>query len=87
MVLDKMLKRWELPAGCIFHSDRRSQYTSGMVKDFLSRRDLLQSSSRIGQPGDNLWSESFFANLKKEAVHYSNSHHPIFFSVWVDFQI
>jgi len=24
----------------------------------------------VGKPGDNAWSESFFANLKKEAVHW-----------------
>jgi len=66
----QMLKRWKLPMGCIFHSDRGSQYTSGTVKDLLSRRGLLQSYSRVGKPGDNSWSESFFANLKKEAVHW-----------------
>ena len=66
----KMLKRWNLPAGCIFHSDRGSQYTSGMVKDLLRNNGLLQSYSGVGKPGDNAWSESFFANLKKEAVHW-----------------
>jgi putative transposase len=25
-----------------------------------------------GKPGDNAWSESFFANLKKEAVHWEH---------------
>jgi len=64
----QMLKRWALPVGCVFHSDRGSQYTSGIVKELLSRHGLLQSYSRIGKPGDNSWSESFFANLKKEAV-------------------
>ena len=66
----RMLKRWELPAGCIFHSDRGSQYTSNMVKDLLRRHKIEQSYSRVGKPGDNSWSESFFANLKKEAVHW-----------------
>ena len=66
----QMLKSWNLPAGCIFHSDHGSQYTSGMVKDLLSSNGLLQSYSRVGKPGDNAWSESFFANLKKEAVHW-----------------
>ena len=28
-----------------------------------------QSFSRVGKPGDNAWSESFFSNLKKERVH------------------
>jgi len=66
----QMLKRWEIPAGCIFHSDRGSQYTSSMVKDLLNRHKIEQSYSRVGKPGDNSWSESFFANLKKEAVHW-----------------
>jgi putative transposase len=26
----------------------------------------------VGRPGDNAWSESFFANLKKEAVHWED---------------
>jgi putative transposase len=68
----QMLKRWNLPAGCIFHSDRGSQYTSSMVKELLNRHALLQSYSRVGKPGDNSWSESFFANLKKEAVNWTH---------------
>jgi putative transposase len=68
----QMVKRWELPAGCIFHSDRGSQYTSSLVKDLLNRHKIEQSYSRVGKPGDNSWSESFFANLKKEAVHWVN---------------
>jgi len=66
----QMLKSWELPKGCIFHSDRGSQYTSGDVQELLNRHGLQQSYSRVGKPGDNSWSESFFANLKKEAVHW-----------------
>jgi putative transposase len=66
----RMVKRWKLPVGCIFHSDRGSQYTSSVVKDLLNRHKIEQSYSRVGKPGDNSWSESFFANLKKEAVHW-----------------
>ena len=29
-----------------------------------------QSFSRVGKPGDNSWSESFFSILKKEIVHW-----------------
>jgi len=68
----QMLKRWKLPVGCIFHSDRGSQYTSGAVKILLNSHKIKQSYSRVGKPGDNSWSESFFANLKKEAVHWVN---------------
>lgn len=66
------LKRWEIPRGSIFHSDRGSQYTSAQIMSLLARNGLRQSFSRVGKPGDNAWSESFFANLKKEAVHWVN---------------
>jgi putative transposase len=41
-----------------------------MVKTLLNSIKIRQSFSRVGKPGDNAWSESFFANLKKEAVHW-----------------
>jgi putative transposase len=65
----KALSRWDIPACSIFHSDRGSQYTSERVKRLLAARGLRQSFSRVGKPGDNAWSESFFASLKKESVH------------------
>ena len=66
----QMLKSWTVPPGSIFHSDRGSQYTSSEVQELLREHGLKQSYSRVGKPGDNAWSESFFANLKKEAVHW-----------------
>lgn len=60
--------RYRLSAGTIFHSDRGSQYTSSDVKELLALLGYRQSFSRVGMPGDNAWSESFFATLKKEAV-------------------
>jgi len=64
------VKRWHLPDGTIFHSDRGSQYTSDMVVSLLKNHGMRQSFSRTGMPGDNAWSESFFANMKKEKVHW-----------------
>lgn len=64
------MKRWQLPEGTIFHSDRGCQYTSTAVKELLKKYKLRQSFSRVGTPGDNAWSESFFANFKKEAIHW-----------------
>ena len=61
--------RWRLPDSAIFHSDRGSQYTSGEVVSLLRKLGFRQSFSRVGMPGDNAWSESFFSILKKEAVH------------------
>jgi len=63
-------RRWMLPEACIFHSDRGSQYTSESVAGLLKGLGIRQSFPRVGKPGDNAWSESFFANLKKEAVHW-----------------
>ena len=64
------MRRWQLPEGTIFHSDRGCQYTSSVVKELLRKYHLRQSFSRVGKPGDNAWSESFFANFKKETVHW-----------------
>ena len=68
--LTKAIHRWPLSAGCIHHSDRGSQFTAECVAELLQKHGILQSFSRVGKPGDNPWCESFFANLKKEAVHW-----------------
>ena len=39
------------------------------MRSVLRVLGIRQSFSRVGMPGDNAWSESFFANLKKETVH------------------
>lgn len=67
-----MLARHKMEQGCIFHSDRGSQYTSNAVKDLLVRYGMRQSFSRVGMPGDNAWSESFFATMKKELIHWTH---------------
>ncbi len=67
-----MLARNELANGCIFHSDRGSQYKSKAVMGLLQRHGLRQSFSRVGMPGDNAWSESFFATMKKELIHWKH---------------
>jgi len=66
------IARQNLPKGLYFHNDRGSQYTSNLVKDMLSKLKWHASYSRVGTPGDNAWSESFFALLKKEVVHGAN---------------
>lgn len=68
--LNAAQKRWNLPTDVIFHSDRGSQYTSQTVKEQISNYGWKQSFSRLGTPGDNAWSESFFSILKKEIVHW-----------------
>lgn len=67
-----VLASHELADGCIFHSDRGSQYTSKAVMGLLQQYGLRQSFSRVGMPGDNAWSESFFATMKKELIHWTH---------------
>ena len=62
--------RWALPEDVIFHSDRGSQYTSSEAMKKVKEYGWKQSFSRVGKPGDNFWSESFFSILKKEIVHW-----------------
>ena len=38
----------------------------------LQQYGLRQSFSRVGMPGDNAWSESFFATMKKELIHWTH---------------
>ena len=66
--------RHNLKPGCIFHSDRGSQYTSNDFMETLELYGIKQSFSRIGMPGDNSWAESFFATLKKECIHFRQFH-------------
>ena len=70
--IKQAMKRWNFPEDTIFHSDRGSQYTSEAVMNLLKKYGLKQSFSRVGMPGDNAWSESFFANMKKEQVHWQH---------------
>ena len=68
--IEKAKKRWNLPEGCIHHSDLGAQYTAIATQELLKDLGFRQSFSRAGKPGDNAWSESFFSILKKEAVHW-----------------
>lgn len=63
-------RRWSLPEGTIIHSDRGSQYTAAATMELIKKYGWEQSFSRVGKPGDNAWSESFFSILKKETVHW-----------------
>lgn len=64
--------RFNLPRDIIFHSDRGSQYTAEQTQKLIASFGWHQSYSRVGKPGDNAWSESFFTNMKKEIIHWNN---------------
>lgn len=55
-----------LQPGCIFHSDRGSNYTSYDFAKKLKGMDMRQSVGRTGVCWDNAMAESFFGALKNE---------------------
>ena len=65
-----------LTANAIFHSDRGSNYTSQQFARTLKKHNLRQSAGRTGICYDNAMAESFFAALKNERVHRTQSSHP-----------
>lgn len=52
--------------GCIFHTDRGSQYASELHRDLLAAHGFFGSMSRRGNPYDNAQAESFMKTLKVE---------------------
>src|SRR5262249_48681584 len=57
------------PPGLVHHSDRGSQYASGMYLELLADHGIVGSMSRRGNPYDNAKAESFMKTLKIEAVY------------------
>jgi putative transposase len=55
--------------GLIHHSDRGSQYASGVFQALLTEYEMTCSMSRKGNCWDNAPTESFFNSLKNERVH------------------
>jgi putative transposase len=67
--LDMAARNHALAEGCIFHSDRGTQYTSS---EFAAKIDELRLRHSLGRTGicyDNALAESFFGTLKNERVH------------------
>lgn len=59
--------------GCVFHSDRGSQYTSRQFAQFCENNFVYQSMGRVATCYDNAVAESFFATLKVE-FYYQKPH-------------
>jgi putative transposase len=55
--------------GLVHHSDRGSQYASGVSQALLAEYGMTCSMSRKGNCWDNAPTESFFNSLKNERVH------------------
>lgn len=61
-----------LGPGCIFHSDRGTQYTSTEFRDVLRILGMRGSMGRTGVCWDNAMAESFFASIKNELTHHAH---------------
>jgi len=55
-------------AGCIFHTDRGSQFRARKLQSALNRHHLVGSMGRVGAAGDNAAMESFFSLLQKNVL-------------------
>ncbi len=55
-------------AGVIFHSDNRTQYTSGEFAKACGRLGITRSTGRTGNALDNAAAESFFSTLQHELI-------------------
>ena len=67
--LDMAITQRRPTRGVIFHSDRGTQYTSGIFAAYCTRNGIRRSLGRTGICYDNAVSESFFATYKKELIH------------------
>ena len=55
-------------AGCLFHSDRGSQFRSRKLQRVLTRHDMVGSMGQVGSAADNAAMESFFSLLQKNVL-------------------
>ncbi|WP_406503175.1 IS3 family transposase [Streptomyces sp. NBC_00212] len=67
--LDMTARNIDLADGCIFHSDRGTQFTSRELREKLRSLRLKASVGRTGVCWDNAMAESFFGALKNELVY------------------
>jgi transposase InsO family protein len=70
--LDMAARNHRLKKGCIFHSDRGTQYTSQKFRAALKKHKMRGSMGRTGVCWDNSMAESFFASLKNELTHHAH---------------
>jgi len=66
------LGRRNLLEGCIFHSDRGSQFACEEVSSFLKERRFIQSMCGKGNCYDNAVTETFFGTLKSELIQFNH---------------
>ncbi|OUI87841.1 integrase, partial [Acetobacter sp. DmW_043] len=66
--LDMAMRLRNPPSGCIFHSDRGSQYCSHDFQKKLTEYRMIPSMSGKGNCYDNAVVETFFKSLKAEML-------------------
>ena len=64
------LKNANMPENSIFHTDRGSQYCSGLITEFLNENKITKSLSRKANCWDNRESEYFFSILQSECLDF-----------------
>jgi len=70
--LQQAVWRRKLTSGCIFHSDRGSQYAGYEFRTLLQKHGFMQSMSGKGNCYDNAIMETFFHTLKIELVYFES---------------
>jgi transposase InsO family protein len=69
--LQMAARNHRLAKGCVFHSDRGTQYTSKAFREALRVLKMRGSMGRTGVCWDNSMAESFFASIKNELIHHA----------------
>jgi len=67
--LNRALLRHRPPAGLVFHSDRRVEYSAYAFRARLAALGITQSMKRPREICDNAFAESFFHSLKADVIH------------------
>lgn len=70
--LQQAVGRRKPACGCIFHSDRGSQYAGHEFRKLLKQHGFMQSMSSTGNCYDNAIMETFFHTLKTELVYFES---------------
>jgi transposase InsO family protein len=62
------IRRAPMPQGCVFHSDKGSQYDCGDFRTILQEHGFLQSMGTTGDCFDNAVTESAIGTIKSECL-------------------
>jgi transposase InsO family protein len=68
-VVAAALRRRQLPAGLIVHSDRGSEFLGTVFRSYLAAHGVRHSMTGGGAPAENAHMESFFHSLKADVIH------------------